>query len=148
MALLVFLPLFYYSSPFGFAAFSQSVAVLCWSCSSCLVFARLLCCCGGQGGPQLQRCAGRVGRRGTRKQAMAVAQKIKIRWWNWGKTEVSVCFIKGYMTQSDPPLTLLELFLIQRSHPSCFPSSHSLPPVAGVHFGVGFHLLLCLKLCS
>lgn len=53
----------------------------------------------------------------------------KIRWWNWGKIEVSICFIRGSMTQSDRPLTFLA-------------------PVAGIHFSVSFHLLLCLKLCK
>ena len=55
---------------------------------------------------KLQCCVGKVGCRGTRKQAMAAAQKVKVRWWNWGKIEISICFIRGYVTQTDPPLTL------------------------------------------
>lgn len=84
VALLVFLPLFYYSSTFGLAAFFQSVAVLCWSCLSCLVFSRLLCCCCGCGGMRSCRAAvrGRVHRASNKPQ-----QQPK-RWEEGGGTEV------------------------------------------------------------
>lgn len=70
----VFFSQFCYSSTFGFAAFCQSVAVLCSSCLSCLVFSL---CFAAAVGREAAALLGRVRCRGTHKQAVAAAQKMQ-----------------------------------------------------------------------
>lgn len=69
-----FFPQFCYSSTFGFAAFCQSVAVLCSSCLSCLVFSL---CFAAAVGREAAALLGRVRCRGTHIQAVAAAQKMQ-----------------------------------------------------------------------